>query len=83
MKILKFSAPWCNPCKQLSQALDGVDLGCLLEEINIDDDQELPAKFAVRGVPTLVMVDDEGHELGRLTGMTSRDRVKSWVSELQ
>lgn len=83
MKILKFSAPWCNPCKQLSQVLDGVDLGCLLEEVNIDDDQVLPAKFEVRGVPTLVMLNDEGTEVGRLVGMTSKDRVKSWVSEMR
>ena len=82
MKILKFSAPWCNPCKQLSQVLDGVDLGCLLEEIDVDDNQELPAKFAVRGVPTLVMVDDAGTELGRVIGMSSKDRIVSWAKEL-
>ena len=37
MKLLKFHATWCQPCKMLSKVMEGVDLGVPVENIDIDE----------------------------------------------
>lgn len=68
MKILKFAAEWCGPCKMLSKTLeDYTDVP--IEEIDIDANQEVAIRYGIRGVPTCVLLDDDGTELRRKSGM--------------
>lgn len=80
MKLLKFSATWCAPCKALSKTLEGKDLGVLIHPVDIDMDPELTAKYGVRSVPTMVLVDDEGNAVKTLTGARPLDAIKSWLA---
>lgn len=68
MKILKFAAEWCGPCKMLSKTLEGYD-EIEIQEIDIDADQEVAIRYGIRGVPTLVLLDDAGVEVRRKSGM--------------
>lgn len=68
MKVLKFSASWCSPCKMLSKTLEGYE-GVEIQEIDIDANQEVAIRYGIRGVPTLVLLDDGGSELRRKSGM--------------
>ena len=54
MKILKFSAEWCTPCKMLQRTLDEMALPYPVENIDIDKKPDLAGEFGIRGVPTLV-----------------------------
>lgn len=83
MKILKFSATWCNPCTQLSAILSDMTLPYEIEEIDIDIDYQEATKHCIRGVPTLVGVDDSGTELGRLVGLHPVGVINSWVTSLK
>ncbi len=75
-KILKFSASWCQPCKMLSKRIEGEDLGAPVQEVDIDENTDLATKYAIRGVPTLVLVDDQDQEVGRLSGVHSAADIK-------
>ena len=44
-KILKFSATWCGPCKQLSMVLKGEDLGVPVEEVDIEANSNLAQQY--------------------------------------
>jgi thioredoxin 1 len=80
MKILKFSASWCGPCKQLAFTLASMgDLGVPVEEVDVDENAELTEKYAVRGVPTMVLVGDDGLEMGRLVGAASLIGIREWL----
>lgn len=80
MKLLKFSASWCNPCKMLSESMGQVNLnGYELQEIDIDHDQDLVASFGVRSVPTMIIIDDDGTEVKRNTGVMSPGEIKQWL----
>lgn len=78
MKILKFSATWCGPCKMLSKTLEGYT-DVEIKEIDIDVDRTLTEKYGIRGVPTLVLLDDNGVELRRRSGMMMFNEFEKFV----
>ena len=57
--LLDFWATWCQPCKMIAPILDEVAStyqGRLkVVKLDIDQNEITPAKFAVRGVPTLML----------------------------
>lgn len=81
MKILKFSAGWCGPCKMLSMTIAGIkdQIPYPIEEIDIDVDSEMAKKFGIRGVPTLVMVDGE-KEVKRKVGALTAAELKAFIA---
>ena len=81
MKVLKFYADWCGPCKMLTKVLEGVQINTPIEEVNIDDNNEMAAKFGIRGVPTCVLVDDTGKEVSRRVGMVNEAQFREFVGE--
>lgn len=80
MKLLKLQASWCNPCKVLSNTLKNCNLGIEVQEIDIDDNPEITSKYKVRGVPTMIIVDDEGNTVSTLVGVKTKEEIENWVS---
>jgi len=80
MKILKFSADWCGPCKMLQKTLDDMVLPYPVESVDIDKQPELAGEFGIRGVPTMVLLTSEGSEQGRLVGGKSKADIMEWLS---
>ena len=69
MKLLFFSSTSCTNCKPLKkliqqQKLDTVDLDA---NTHLEDFK----KYNVRNIPTMVLLDNNGEEIQRLTGMQS------------
>lgn len=77
MKILKFAASWCAPCKKLTSMLQATDVGMPVEEIDIDENMGMAQLYNVRGVPTLVLLDDMGAEVRRITGLPTKAQLES------
>ena len=81
MRLLKFSAEWCQPCKMLAKTLEGVNLPYTISSIDIDDSPNLAADYKVRGVPTMVLVDDNDKEVARLVGVKTKAQIEEFISE--
>lgn len=81
MKLLKFSASWCGPCKMLSMTIAGIkdQIPYPIEEIDIDSNTEMAQKFGIRGVPTLILVDGDT-EVKRKVGSLTAAELKTFVS---
>ena len=64
MKLIKFSLPNCQPCRVLAEQMktEGIES----TEINIlEDTEELGFKYNIRNVPTVIVLDEQGVEVGR------------------
>lgn len=78
-KIYKFSAAWCGPCKMLSKTLATIESPVQIEEIDIDQNIELTQQYKVRGVPTLVLVEED-KEVKRKVGVVSAQEFLEWAN---
>ena len=80
-QLLKFSASWCQPCKQLSGVFKYVDLKDVeLKEADIEEQSELAQQYGIRSVPTMVLLED-GKEVGRKSGVLMADQIEEFIHD--
>ncbi len=82
MKLLKFSAAWCQPCKQLDAFLAEALLEypeIELVSMPIEDNTDTVSYYGVRTVPTMIMVDDNDQVLRTSVGFTPT-KVKPFLA---
>ncbi len=74
-KILYFTASWCGPCKALAPRMESLSGQISYQKIDVDQNSEMSAKYGVRNVPCLVLVDGNGNELNRMVGVQSEETI--------
>ena len=79
-KVIRFTASWCQPCKALALNLETAQLNLPIEVIDIDVQDELAVEYGIRGVPTLVMMD-ENIEVKRLVGSKTANQLQEWAND--
>ena len=80
--LVDYWAEWCGPCKMIAPILDEVakDYGDRLQiaKLNVDDNREVPAKFGIRGIPTLMLFKD-GQLAATKVGALSKALLTSFL----
>ena len=80
--LVDFWAPWCGPCRMVSPLVERVGrehAGHLkVVKLNIDDAPEIADRYAVRGIPLLVLFRD-GSEVARQVGPVPPPQLNAWL----
>jgi thioredoxin 1 len=80
--LVDFWAEWCGPCKMIGPALEEIsdELAgkVTIAKLNIDDDPETPAKFGVRGIPTMILFKG-GEAAATKVGAAPKSALKGWL----
>ena len=57
--LVDYWAEWCGPCKMIAPILDEVskdyDGRLKIAKMNVDENRDIPAKYGIRGIPTLML----------------------------
>ena len=80
--LVDFWAEWCGPCKQIGPILEEIgetkkDKLKILK-LNIDENQQTPQKYGVRGIPTLMLFKD-GKLVDTKVGSLPKNMLESWL----
>jgi thioredoxin 1 len=80
--LVDYWAEWCGPCKMIAPILDDVAKeynGKLkVAKLNIDDNQETPAKYGIRGIPTLMLFRSGNIEATKV-GALSKSQLTAFI----
>jgi len=80
--LVDFWAEWCGPCKMIGPALEEIadELGekVTIAKINIDDNPDAPARYGVRGIPTMILFKN-GEPAATKVGAAPKSALKGWL----
>ena len=82
--LVDFWAEWCGPCRMVAPILDDIAQsyqGKLnVAKLNVDENREVPAKFGIRGIPTLMLFKD-GQLAATKVGALNTAQLTAFIDE--
>jgi thioredoxin 1 len=82
--LVDYWAEWCGPCKMIAPILDEVASAyqgkLTIAKMNVDENREVPAKFGIRGIPTLMLFKD-GQLAATKVGAMSKAQLTAFIDQ--
>ena len=81
--LVDYWAEWCGPCKMIAPLLDEtakeMDGKLQIAKMNVDENREIPAKFGIRGIPTLMLFKD-GQLAATKVGALNKAQLTAFIA---
>ena len=82
--LVDYWAEWCGPCKMIAPILDEVatsyDGKLQIAKMNVDENRDIPAKFGIRGIPTLMLFKN-GELAATKVGAMSKAQLTAFIDQ--
>lgn len=90
IKVIKFSATWCGPCRVIAPIFDKIsnmdefkDIEFSKIDIDDEDSSDLVEEYSIRNVPTIVIVNKDNNEVIRkIIGAVQESVITSALKEI-
>jgi thioredoxin 1 len=83
--LVDFWAEWCGPCKMIAPVLDEIaaEYSGKLKvcKVDVDANPDIPPKFGIRGIPTLIMFKGGNAEATKV-GALSKTQLTAFIQEV-
>ncbi|MFE8645319.1 thioredoxin TrxA [Sphingomonas sp. NCPPB 2930] len=82
--LVDYWAEWCGPCKMIAPILDEVSASykdkLQIAKMNVDENRDIPAKFGIRGIPTLMLFKG-GQLAATKVGALSKAQLTEFIDQ--
>ena len=82
--LVDYWAEWCGPCKMIAPILDEVSAAYAgklqIAKMNVDENRDIPDKFGIRGIPTLMLFKD-GQLAATKVGAMSKAQMTAFIDQ--
>ena len=82
--LVDYWAEWCGPCKMIAPLLEEVSTEystrLKIAKMNVDENRDVPAKFGIRGIPTLMLFKD-GQLAATKVGAMSKAQLTAFIDQ--
>ncbi len=82
--LVDYWAEWCGPCKMIAPILDEVSAAyqgrLTIAKMNVDENRDIPAKFGIRGIPTLMLFKG-GQLAATKVGAMSKAQLTAFIDQ--
>ncbi|MCW8107983.1 thioredoxin TrxA [Alteromonas ponticola] len=82
--LVDFWAEWCGPCKMIAPILEEIandfEGKLTVGKLNVDENNETPPKYGIRGIPTLLLFKD-GNVAATKVGALSKAQLTEFLNE--
>jgi thioredoxin 1 len=82
--LLDFWAAWCGPCQSLGPVIDVLAAEYAgkvkVMKMNVDENRETPAKYGIRGIPTLILFN-KGEVVEKIVGAQPKAALENMLKK--
>ncbi len=82
--LVDFWAPWCGPCRMIAPILEQIaeeyKTRLVIYKIDVDQNPESPARYAVKGIPNLILFKN-GNVAANKVGSATKSQLVSFLND--
>ncbi len=82
--LVDYWAEWCGPCKMIAPILDEIATSysgkLQIAKMNVDENRDIPAKYGIRGIPTLMLFKN-GALAATKVGAMSKAQLTAFIDQ--